>query len=183
MKKWIVLIMALIFALGVTSMAFAADEKKPGVPGLGPEEKGQIADTQKKATVKKGEVKKGPGPVSALKKKARWPTPRRRPPLKRRPLKRVLLPVSAPKKKPNGKRPRKREPSRRWKRRREAAPRCRGKEVAFAYRSTQKRAGPKGPALFYCQTYGRKCRHRPSGTLNSYPGSRFSTRVTTSSNP
>jgi len=36
MKKMIVLIMALTFALGITSMAFAAEEKKPvagpGVP-------------------------------------------------------------------------------------------------------------------------------------------------------
>ena len=62
MKKWIVLTMALIFALGVTSMAFAAEEKKPGVPGLGPEEKGQIADTKKKATVKKKAKKAGPTP-------------------------------------------------------------------------------------------------------------------------
>jgi len=62
MKKWIVLTMALIFALGVTSMAFAAEEKKPGVPGLGPEEKGQIADTKKKATVKKKAKKPGPPP-------------------------------------------------------------------------------------------------------------------------
>ena len=73
MKKWIVLTMALIFALGVTSLAFAAEEKKPGVPGLGPEEKGQIADTQKKATVKKKKaVKKGPPPGLGPEEKAQW---------------------------------------------------------------------------------------------------------------
>ena len=66
MKKWIVLIMALTFALGLTSMVLAAEDKKPGVPGLGPEEKGQIADTKKKATVEKkagdGSAPAGLGP-------------------------------------------------------------------------------------------------------------------------
>ena len=62
MKKLTVLIMAFIFALGVTSMAFAADEKKLNVPGLDPQTKGQIDDTKKKATVKRKAKKPGPPP-------------------------------------------------------------------------------------------------------------------------
>jgi hypothetical protein len=75
MKKWIVLIMALTFALGLTSMVFAADEKLPvdtkatpgkgvGVPksALGPEEKIQMDEAKKKTTVKKKPVVKKPIP-------------------------------------------------------------------------------------------------------------------------
>ena len=91
MKKWIVLTMALIFALGLTSVVIAADEKLPAdakkestkvkslPPGAGPEEKQQLDDVKKKATVKGGAAKEtavpGLGPEEKqqkedLKKKA-----------------------------------------------------------------------------------------------------------------
>jgi preprotein translocase subunit Sec61beta len=75
MKKCIVLIMALTFALGITSLAFAAEEKKPadvpaskGVVGAGlasPTDKQELekVDPTKKATTKKGEASKGVGPA------------------------------------------------------------------------------------------------------------------------
>ena len=75
MKKCIVLIMALTFALGITSLAFAAEEKKPAdVPakkdalpipaGLtSPTDKAEIAGSKEKATTKKGEASKGAGPA------------------------------------------------------------------------------------------------------------------------
>jgi hypothetical protein len=73
MKKMIVLIMALTFALGITSMVFAAEEKKPvagpGVPAVPPtlsdEEKTQLSDAKRKATTKPKAVKEGTG-VPAL---------------------------------------------------------------------------------------------------------------------
>ena len=91
MKKWIVLTMALIFALGLTSVVIAADEKLPAdtkkettkvkslPPGAGPEEKANLDDAKKKATVKGGAAKEtavpGLGPEEKqqkedLKKKA-----------------------------------------------------------------------------------------------------------------
>ena len=78
MKKLIALFVALTFALSLTSMVFAAEEKAP-IPGLGPEEKAQIADTKKKATVEKKKATKegvpglGPeekGQIADTKKKA-----------------------------------------------------------------------------------------------------------------
>jgi septal ring-binding cell division protein DamX len=73
MKKMIVLIMALTFALGITSMVFAAEEKKPvagpGVPAVPPtlsdEEKTQLSDAKRKATTKPKAVKPAPAPVPA----------------------------------------------------------------------------------------------------------------------
>ena len=74
MKKGIVLMMALIFALGLTSMVFAADEKLPVdvkatpekmkqlPPGAGPEEKLQMQEAQKPAAVKKKATVETPAP-------------------------------------------------------------------------------------------------------------------------
>ena len=74
MKKGIVLMMALIFALGLTSVVFAADEKLPVdtkaapakmkqlPPGAGPEEKLQMQEAQKPAAVKKKATVETPAP-------------------------------------------------------------------------------------------------------------------------
>ena len=82
MKKWIVLTMALIFALGLTSVVIAADEKLPAdakkettkvkslPPGAGPEEKQQLDDVKKKATVKGGAAKESPMPGLGPEEKA-----------------------------------------------------------------------------------------------------------------
>lgn len=57
MKKLIVVLMALAFAVAITPLAFAAEEAKApaGMP-LSAEEKAQIADTKKKATKAKGKA-------------------------------------------------------------------------------------------------------------------------------
>jgi len=74
MKKGIVLMMALIFALGLTSVVFAADEKLPVdtkatpekmkqlPPGAGPEEKLQMQEAKKPAAVKKKATVETPAP-------------------------------------------------------------------------------------------------------------------------
>ena len=68
MKKGIVLMMALIFALGLVSMAFAADEKKPGPPAsaLTPGDKIQMEEAKKPGTFEK---KKEAAPAAAPEKK------------------------------------------------------------------------------------------------------------------
>jgi len=79
MKKGIVLMMALIFALGLTSIVFAADEKVPvdvkATPGKGvsvpesaltPSDKRQMEEAKKPAAVKKKAVEKPGLPESAL---------------------------------------------------------------------------------------------------------------------
>lgn len=102
MKKWIIWTVALTFALGITSMGLAAEEKKPaegvkapaGMP-LSAEEKAQISDTKKKATVKEGKGKGAEGvPMSAeekaqvddTKKKATKKKGKAQPALKKAPL-------------------------------------------------------------------------------------------------
>jgi hypothetical protein len=73
MKKWIVLAMALIFALGLTSVVVAADEKLPVdtkatpkkvtlPPGASQEEKTQMDEAKKKGATKEGAVKETPMP-------------------------------------------------------------------------------------------------------------------------
>ena len=74
MKKMIVLLMALTFVLGITAMAFAAEEKKPVAgpgtptppPTISAEEKLQLDEAKKKATTKPKAVKEGAGLPSTL---------------------------------------------------------------------------------------------------------------------
>ena len=96
MKKWIVLAMALIFALGLTSVVIAADEKLPAdakkestkvkslPPGAGPEEKAQLDDTKKKATVKGGAAKESPMPGLGPEEKAQMADTKKKATVKRK---------------------------------------------------------------------------------------------------
>jgi hypothetical protein len=71
MKKWIVLIMDSTFTLGITSLVFAAEEKKPADPPatLSVEEKTQLERAKKPSTEDKMKEKKAAETPAAPEKK------------------------------------------------------------------------------------------------------------------